>query len=194
MGRPLSPIGSINPMHRQSPNTIIELRLRNLGQLFNTLDPFPFRERDIAPEAEEFIVEKAGDLPKGQPIGILVHVQSPDAADSQSDTADAISRWFAGRAKAETQAIRALFRDGRVAFAIGLFLLAVCMTVAWYMTQHYSGPFSRLVQESFVIVGWVVIWRPAEMFLYDWVPMLRRRNIYQRLAASKVNVVVDSAV
>ncbi|MFY9754445.1 MAG: hypothetical protein WAK37_00730, partial [Pseudolabrys sp.] len=45
------------------------------------------------------------------------------------------------------------------------------------------------MQESVVIVGWVVIWRPIEIFLYDWIPLVRRCKLYRRLAASKVNAV-----
>jgi hypothetical protein len=34
----------------------------------------------------------------------------------------------------------------------------------------------------------VVIWRPAEMFLYDWLPLLRRQRLYRRLAEARVTV------
>ena len=55
-----------------------------------------------------------------------------------------------------------LFGDGRLAFLIGLVLLSLCLLIAWLLTQHFaSGPFARIPQESFVIVGWVVIWRPV---------------------------------
>ena len=36
---------------------IIEMKLRTVSQLFNTLDPAPFRERDLAKEAENYIVD-----------------------------------------------------------------------------------------------------------------------------------------
>jgi hypothetical protein len=45
-----------------------------------------------------------------------------------------------------------------------------------------------LVPESLVIVGWVVLWRPVEMCLYDWLPVVRRRRLYRRLAESQVTV------
>jgi hypothetical protein len=91
--------------------------------------------------------------------------------------------------KAETTAIRTLFRDGRRAFLIGMSLLAACLFFAWRLSQGYQGPFARLMQESLVIIGWVVIWRPIEIFLYDWIPLVRRRKLYRRLAASKVTAV-----
>ena len=39
---------------------VIELRVDNIDQLFHTLDPFPFRERDLDGEAEEYIVNYLG--------------------------------------------------------------------------------------------------------------------------------------
>ena len=44
---------------------VIEVRISELRQLFNAIDPSPFNERDLDPRAEEFIVEWAKDLPRG---------------------------------------------------------------------------------------------------------------------------------
>jgi hypothetical protein len=42
---------------------LIEVRVAELAQLFNAWDPSPFREKDLDPNAEEFIVEWARDIP-----------------------------------------------------------------------------------------------------------------------------------
>ncbi|MGE3872263.1 MAG: hypothetical protein AB7F74_04815 [Parvibaculaceae bacterium] len=179
-------------MREQAPAAVartIELRLRDVSQLFNMLDPFPFRERNLSPEAEQYIVEHAEDLPKDQPITIIVHLET-DRLD-QGDALDlphAINGWFAARVKDETRAIQTLFRDGQLALLIGLTFLGTCLFVAWLVSLNFEGPVARIFRESFVIVGWVVIWRPAEMFLYDWVPLARRRKLFRRLAAAAVTV------
>lgn len=180
-------------MAPRTASGVIELRLRDGAQLFNTLDPFPFRERDLSAEAERFIVEWAQELPKDQPIEILVHLQAPggDKAAQASDLADAITGWFAARARAETQALRELFRDGRVGFLIGIAVLALCLLLSWSASQYFEAPFARVISESFVIIGWVVIWRPAEIFLYDWLPLVRRRKLYRRLADARIAVTDD---
>ena len=49
-------------MAETAPGDLIELRVDNIAQLFHTLDPFPFRERDLDKEAEEFIVGWAREL------------------------------------------------------------------------------------------------------------------------------------
>jgi len=45
----------------------IEIRIDDISQLFHTLDPFPFRERDLDKDAEEF-VSWARELPADQPF------------------------------------------------------------------------------------------------------------------------------
>jgi hypothetical protein len=43
-----------------------------------------------------------------------------------------------------------------------------------------------MIEESFLILGWVANWRPLEIFLYDWWPITRRRDLYQRLSKAIV--------
>ena len=58
----------------------IELRIEDVSQLFHTLDPFPFRERDLDKEAEEFIVSWARELPRDSQLRIVVHLPESQAA------------------------------------------------------------------------------------------------------------------
>lgn len=176
-------------MADSSETGVIELRLTDSAQLFNNLDPFPFRERDLSAEAEQYIVEWAQELPKNQPIEIVIHM-TPAGTDQNhgADLPQAIQSWFRARELGEARAMRALFRDGRLAFLIGLAGLALCLGLSWLLTKGHESPFARVLQESLIIIGWVVIWRPAEMFLYDWVPLLRRKTLFHRLAEAKVSV------
>ena len=48
----------------------LELRLRELAQLFNSMDPSPFHERDLDAAADAFIVEWARELPAGLPVRV----------------------------------------------------------------------------------------------------------------------------
>lgn len=40
-------------MPTRSAPTAIEIKVEEVSQLFNTLDPFPFRERDLDKDAED---------------------------------------------------------------------------------------------------------------------------------------------
>ena len=56
---------------------VIEVRLSEMAQLFNSLDPSPFHERDLDQDAEEYIVGWARELRANAPLRIIVHL--PDS-------------------------------------------------------------------------------------------------------------------
>ena len=80
MSRSRSSAGDTIPTQCQ----VIEVRVAELRQLFNAIDPSPFRERDLDPRAEEFIVEWARDLPRDARLALLVHL---DRSAGQADEA-----------------------------------------------------------------------------------------------------------
>lgn len=177
-------------MATQDAEGVIALRLREVSQLFNTLDPFPFRDRDLARDAEEYIIGWAEELPKSAAIRVQVHLPAAEAARyGAADLGAVIANCFNDRARAQSKALRDLFRDGRVALLIGITVLSACLLLAVQFALRFGeGTLSRIVQESLVILGWVVIWRPAEIFLYEWLPIVRRRALYQRIAAATVTL------
>lgn len=59
-------IGPVDGLSGGMSTACIEVRLRDLGQLFNSLDPSPFLDRDLDAEAEKFIVSWAHELPRGE--------------------------------------------------------------------------------------------------------------------------------
>ena len=58
---------------------LIEIRVNDIAQLFHTLDPFPFREKDLADEAEDYIVGWAREMPGNRPIKIVVHIPDTES-------------------------------------------------------------------------------------------------------------------
>ena len=97
---------------------MIEVRVAELRQLFNAIDPSLFRERDLDPRAEEFIVDWSKDLPRDASLALVAHL---DRAPGQQDEAP-------------------ILRDG------------------------------------FLIIGWVAMWRPLEVFLYYWCRSVVKRG------------------
>jgi hypothetical protein len=115
---PYSYVGLI--MTIGTPDDAIELRVDEIAQLFHTLDPFPFRERDLDREAEEFIVGWARELPVDQPIKIIVHFPENEVqSKAAQDLAEAFRRYFSYRATVLQRDLTELFRIGRRSLGIG---------------------------------------------------------------------------
>jgi hypothetical protein len=47
---------------------------------------------------------------------------------------------------------------------------------------------AKMIEQGLFILGWVAIWRPLEIFLYDWLPLSKRISILDRLAEAIIEV------
>ena len=168
----------------------IEVYVGELRQLFNAMDPSPFREKDLDPSAEDFIVGWAREAPARARLGLLVHLDRPDEiAEGAPYLRDAVHEFFAHRAEATRQRLRALLRVGRTSLAIGLVFLAASITAGQLLADALAGwRLAPVLTESLLIGGWVAMWRPLEVFLYDWWPIRDEARLFDRLGAMPVRV------
>ena len=175
-------------MISRKAENVIEIRVDEIAQLFHTLDPFPFREKDLDREAEEYIVGWARELPADRPFRVVVHFPDDQVqANLARELPEALGKYFAGRAAVIQGDLNELFRIGRRSLAIGVAILVACLLAANLASGFLAdAPSRRIVQESFLILGWVANWRPLEIFLYDWLPIVRRRDLYRRLSAATI--------
>ena len=169
---------------------IIEVRVAELRQLFNAIDPSPFHERDLDPKAESFIVGWGRDLPPKTPLALVVHLDRAAGSEHEAATlGDAVHEYFVRRATETRRSLRELFHRGRLSLGIALAFLAVALAIGEQVARHF--PDSRvagLVREGVLIVGWVAMWRPIEIFLYDWWPIRADWRLFQRLAVMPVRI------
>ena len=169
----------------------IEVRVPDIRRLFNAIDPSPFRDRDLDPAAEAFIVDWRRDLPVDVPLALVVYLEhAPHGPEEATMLRDAVHQYFRQRAIAARRSLRSLFRRGRVSLAIGLGALTLSIAVgdALGATAGREG-FRALLSESVLIGGWVAMWRPLEVFLYDWWPIRADARLYDRLSVMPVRLV-----
>lgn len=171
----------------------ISLRLRELGQLFNSMDPTPFHHRDLDPDAEEFIESWAQEYPPGSRFQLHIHLQQPaKEVDPAALLGEAIHNFFAYKAEMAQRERHRLLRLGRTSLMVGVAFLALCTLAARGLGTLAGGPYVDIAREGLVIAGWVAMWRPLQIFLYEWWPIVRRRRAYLGLARAQVRVTQDS--
>jgi hypothetical protein len=171
------------------PAAAIEIRLSRPQQLFNSLDPSPFHERDLDQDAEEYIVDSADEYPLKKPLTLIIHLPADQIqAGNTPDLAEAIHNYFAYRLDVTERRLRFYFRDGRISLAAGLLFLFVCIALRQLVLAAGRGLTAEIADEGLYIVGWVAMWRPLEIFLYDWRPIRHRARLYAKLARIPVIV------
>jgi hypothetical protein len=179
--------------HNTAPVHRIELRVRELAQLFNSMDPTPFHHKDLDLDAEEFIESWALEFPPASRFEIIVHLERlPAEGNPTALVAEAVHNYFDYKTELARRELNHLLQQGRISLMIGLTFLALCLLAAEALEQFTTGTFPLIVRESLTIGGWVAMWRPMQIFLYDWWPVRRRRRTYRSLARAHVRVLQGS--
>ena len=170
------------------PPNRIEVRVRELSQLFNVMDPSPFHEKELASDAEEFIVGWATELPADEPMSLLVHLDQHPAGDNpQKLIAEAVHHYFRYKADVTGRRLAHLTREGGHDLLRGILFLTSCVFVA-SLLSGFESTFMSIFRESVLIGGWVAMWRPMEVFLYERWPLQAQRKLYHALAEMPVQV------
>lgn len=173
---------------------IIEVRLQQMSQVFDSMDPSPFHEKDLDRNAVEYIVGSASELPDRAPLALVVYLDKPaELPDEGRIVGDAIREHFARQSELSWRELRRLLRRGWVSLLIGLTFLAGALAGSASVSRLMSdGPLATVFREGLLIGGWVAMWRPLETFLYDWWPLLGERRVYDRLSRMAVRIVYMS--
>jgi hypothetical protein len=169
---------------------VIEVHVGELKQLFDAIDPSPFRDRDLDPKAEEFIVGWAKDLPRDSSLALVVDLdREAGLPDEAAVLRDAIHEFFTHRAETYRRRLRELLRVGRTSLMIGLLALAAAIAMGDFVATLLKGSrIGEILRESLTIGGWVSMWRPLEVFLYDWWPIRNEARLSDRLAAMPMRI------
>ena len=166
----------------------ISLKVRDINQLFNSMDPSPFVEKDLDDDAEEFIVSWAKEFPPDAPICLRVYLEQWPAEDPKQLITTAVHNHFSHRANITELEFRSLMKQGRTSLLIGLLFLSICLLLSKALSGHQVDTWAAVARESLTIAGWVAMWRPMEIYLYDWWPLRRRGRIYEKLGHMPVEL------
>lgn len=182
-------MSSAPPYRREGDYTLIEIRLREVRQLFHTLDPAPFREKDLDEDAEKYLIEACREAGTRLPLRLIVHLPAAEAAsDAAHSLPEAVHNYFAYRQREARADMLQLLRYGAVSLSIGIVFLIACLALRRALVVSDLLVDRAPINEGLLILGWVAMWRPAEVLLYDWWPLARRRTLLRRLSAIPIDV------
>jgi hypothetical protein len=169
----------------------IELRISDLAQLFDSMDPSPFHQKVLDRNAEEYIVRIMRELPASVPTELIVYRDKPvDLPNEGKVLGDAIREHFTRRAQSTRRQLRQLLNRGWISLAAGVTLLLASVIVGEAVARRLgAGPFATVLRESLVIGGWVAMSRPVEILLFDWWQLRQERRGYERLSRVPVRIV-----
>lgn len=177
--------------HHASSSATVNIYVRDLSQLFNSLDPSPFWDRDLDREAAQFIEEEFSEKLTAETWSLYVHAHG--GGTSPKDLQTALESYYGRMAGSARRVVREHLRSSEwtLLAGVGVFLLSMGLRS---MLGGLLGTLPQILDEGLIILAWLALWRPAEMLLYGWVPLRRKQRLYERLAGIRVFVRPDGAV
>jgi hypothetical protein len=178
-------VGEASRYRIENGEPCIDIRVASIEQLFDNRDPAPFRERDLDPDLVEYLLAAGDDLgpqPAFRMVFWLVRPCQPGEIEA------AFRAHFEYELDRLERKRRRQRRTGQVALLLGIGLIVALLSLAQLVTRVIAGPIGVALHEGLVISSWVVLWRPVEILIYDWIPVRRERRGMRRLMTAPIDV------
>jgi hypothetical protein len=163
---------------------ILAITTEKYADIFNELDPAPFKRRDINHDLRVYLEDSSSDIPLTLKV-ILQFNLSNETADHQKE-----QRIISGLRTyfffVENQLIREIhksYQRGAIYVAIAFLLLLISFTL-----NSVSSPdivFTTLV-EGINIGGWVFLWEAISTFAFKKRDVRNRKKHYERFTAAPI--------
>jgi hypothetical protein len=151
-------------------------------------------ERDLDDDAVEYLVSSAEEFPLRTPMRIVIHVADPvDSTLDSEAIRESIHNYFEYQAELLRKKLVRVMKTGQVFLVIGVFFLTACLGLAGIASTMFPGTGGEIAHEGLVITGWVAMWRPIDLFLFDWWPLVEKRRHYLKLASTDISVKFSAA-
>lgn len=182
----------MNPPTRyrvEEGRSCIDIKVRYSQQLFDGRDPAPFHERDLDDDAVDYLLAAAQEIPRAQPLKIVVTISSEPEPRLEPDVImEAVRSHFVYEGEQIERRLREHVRRGQMTLGVGVTVLIVFLTLAQLAASLTAGPLTEILREGLVITGWVAMWRPIEILLYDWWPLIDERRQVRRILDAPVAI------
>ncbi len=175
---------------RENGQVIIEVAVKKTWQLFNERDPAPSRARDLDENFVTYVVSSVEEFPLKTPmkLKIIVAEETPQEINNE-DLYAAIRAHFIYAARLSQGKMRKRLRVGRYFLVVGLLVLFACLGIAQLIiSKHNDTGLAVIAREGFTIIGWVAMWRPIEVFLYDWFPLREKKLYLEKIATLDIDL------
>jgi hypothetical protein len=185
-------LGSVSHYRQGGGRHVIDVSASTVAELFSGLDPAPFRHKDLDPQVESYILAAVREVGGADRAKIAFH-----PPDEQSTSVagiclpDAVHNYFAYREWVAGEDLARLARTGGVSLVIGLSFLFACLALRQLFRGN--GAAGVAIGEGLLIVGWVALWRPLDIALYDWWPIWLQRRLFAKLKSIPVACVATAS-
>lgn len=171
---------------------LLELVLSSPEQILNPFSPVPFDEQELTGAAEEYIVETVRDFPDNAQFRIVLRmpVSQIDSPVSRA-LPEAIRNHFRYEMLVADRRFRQWIKYGKKSMFIAVCILTLSIFISRAILQFGESLPVILISDGITICGWVAMWAPATVLLYELWPIRETRKIYEKI--TRMEIVVEKS-
>lgn len=169
----------------------IDILLTSILQLFDRKDPSPFKEKDLDEDFSRYLSLVMREISDGSKVKLVIKMQEHHPSFLKAkDIEEAIDTYYSFELESSQNDLNLLFKQGRITLLLGSLFLGFCYSL-YYFTKDQQGLFFGFLGESLHVMGWVAMWKPINLFLYEWWPVRDKIKLLKRLSKIKVEIITD---
>jgi hypothetical protein len=166
--------------------TAIEIGVGDLAQLFDPLDPSPTHRRALAGNVASYILARAEAQRSQEPLCLVVH--GPESLRTHSaEIVQSIQEHFRLAHSRGQRRFARRMRIGGATLVGGLVVLALSIAMRRLLRSAYPGSMADGIGEGLLILGWVAMWRPVHILLFEHWESHLDHAVLDRLARVQVS-------
>ena len=167
----------------------IVLELNDVNQLLIGPDSLFYGKRNLNRDAEEIIIEEATMVSRNDHIQLKIHLRNHDIS-RKDEVVTAIHQHFKYRRKKSEWQLKQTLHLGWKSLLGSIVFFAFLIFITLIIIRLIpEGRLSLTFREILIILGWVALWRPADLLLYEWRPIKREVNLFRKIEQCKVEIV-----
>jgi hypothetical protein len=177
---------TLEKIYEKEPQTnsyIIAAAIDKYTDIFNELDPAPFKKRDLDHDLRVFLEECSSDIPLKHRIILQFNVlnETPDAKKEER-IVFGLKTYFSFVERQLNREIRKSYQKSALYVAIALLLLFI----AYSLHTVSQGVVVSTALEAITIGGWVFLWEAISTFAFKKRDTKSKRKHYKRFISAQI--------
>lgn len=161
----------------------VRVDLASLRELFQAAEFDPLSGRPYADSGLDRILNQVRPGPRGPIHATIVLPGRERSVDVEARTRAALQNYCDVRIEQKQNDKASLRHEGFATLWRGVLFLALCLFASRLLgdPKYLHHVIARFLDEGFIIAGWVALWYPLDVLLYEHWPLTREQRLYGQL-------------
>ncbi|MFX1514444.1 MAG: hypothetical protein ACFFCQ_17865 [Promethearchaeota archaeon] len=171
--------------HPITDAVIIKVAIDSYKDIFNGLDPAPFKRRDLDPDLLQYLEDCSSDIPMKNPINLQFNVEEAlQDEETEKKVKLGLTTYFSFMMYSKRRQLKRSMKKN----AFNVIIAFIFLITAFLLEPHISNNlFLLTLLEGLFVGGWVFLWQAISSFAFQNRDIKHKYKEYQRFCAAPIH-------